>query len=111
MPVISWSRSTEVPRSSAAATRKIRSGVGTPLRRTSSSVSMPARGAPCSPRLARSGVRPGKPVSSERRHFCSDSGNVRPIAIASPTDCIIVLNTGDAPGSFSNAQRGIFVTT
>ena len=33
------------------------------------------------------------------------------MAIASPTDCIIVPSTGDAPGSFSNAQRGIFVTT
>ncbi len=111
MPVISCSRSTVTPRSSAAATRKMRSGVGTALRATRSSVSMPASGATSVPRLSRSGVSPGYPVSSDRRHFCSDSGNVRPIAMASPTDCIIVLSTGDAPGSFSNAQRGILVTT
>ena len=38
-------------------------------------------------------------------------GNVRPIAMTSPTDCICVPSTGDAPGSFSNAHRGNFVTT
>ena len=52
-----------------------------------------------------------RPVSSERSAFCSDSGNVRPIAMTSPTDCICVPSTGDAPGSFSNAQRGTLVTT
>ena len=42
-------------------------------------------------------AEPG-PVSSERTAFCSDSGNVRPIAITSPTDCICVPSTGAAPG-------------
>ena len=56
-------------------------------------------------------VEPQRPVSSERSAFCRLSGNVRPIAITSPTDCIIVPSTGDAPGSFSNAQRGTLVTT
>ena len=37
-------------------------------------------------------------------------GNVRPIAIASPTDFIAVVSVGSAPGNFSNAKRGIFVT-
>ena len=106
MPVTSWSRSTVTPRRSAASTRKIRSGVGTALRGTSSSVSSPSSGARSGSQL--SAARPGL---QRPEAFCSDSGNVRPIAMTSPTDCIIVPSTGDAPGSFSNAQRGILVTT
>ncbi len=56
-------------------------------------------------------LSPHRPVSSERSAFWNDSGNVRPIAITSPTDCIIVPSTPDDPGSFSNAQRGTLVTT
>ena len=37
--------------------------------------------------------------------------NVRPIAMTSPTDFIWVVSTGSASGNFSNAQRGILVTT
>jgi hypothetical protein len=33
------------------------------------------------------------------------------MAMASPTDCIRVPSTPGMPGNFSNAQRGIFVTT
>jgi hypothetical protein len=33
------------------------------------------------------------------------------MAMASPTDCIIVPSVAVAPGSFSNAQRGTLVTT
>ena len=55
--------------------------------------------------------RPNRPTSSPRSAFCSDSLNVRPIAITSPTDFICVVNTGSASGNFSNAQRGILVTT
>ena len=54
---------------------------------------------------------PVRPVSIERSAFCSDSGKVRPIAIASPTDFIEVVSTGLAPGNFSKAKRGILVTT
>jgi hypothetical protein len=54
---------------------------------------------------------PVRPVSSERNAFCRLSWKVRPIAIASPTDFIDVVNTGSAPGNFSNAKRGTFVTT
>ena len=43
--------------------------------------------------------------------FCNDSGNVRPIDMASPTDCIRVPSTATEPGSFSKAQRGTLVTT
>ena len=43
--------------------------------------------------------------------FCSDSGKVRPMAMASPTDCIWVPSTPSVPGNFSNAHRGILVTT
>ncbi len=54
---------------------------------------------------------PVSPVSSERSAFCRLSWKVRPIAIASPTDFIDVVSTCVAPGNFSNAKRGIFVTT
>ena len=33
------------------------------------------------------------------------------MAIASPTDFIAVVRIGSAPGNFSKANRGIFVTT
>jgi hypothetical protein len=36
--------------------------------------------------------------------------NVRPIAIASPTDFICVVSVRSARGNFSNAQRGTFTT-
>ena len=68
------------------------------------------RGRPARPRPGRQ-LSPRRPCSSERSAFCRLSGNVRPIAIASPTDCICVPSTPVVPGSFSNAQRGIFVTT
>ena len=106
MPVTSCRRSTDTKFRSAASTWKIRSGVGTAAARTSSSAS--SASSSCS---AGSQLSPARPVSSERSAFCSDSGNVRPIAITSPTDCICVPSTGEAPGSFSNAQRGTLVTT
>ena len=53
---------------------------------------------------------PNRPVSSERNAFCSASLNVRPMAIASPTLFICVVNTGSAPGNFSKVKRGIFTT-
>lgn len=71
-----------------------------------------------------------RPISSERRHFCRFSLNVRPMAIASPTLFIRsgvsaerrklrrFLNGGFLPkaatpvcGNFSKAKRGILVTT
>ena len=52
-----------------------------------------------------------QPVSIERSAFCRLSANVRPIAIASPTDFIEVVSVWSAPGNFSNAKRGILVTT
>ena len=68
-------------------------------------VERPSAASPGSP------FRPERPFSSERSAFCRDSGNVRPIAIASPTLCICVPSTPVVPGNFSNAQRGTFVTT
>jgi hypothetical protein len=37
--------------------------------------------------------------------------NVRPIAIASPTDFMWVDRSAATPGNFSNANRGHFTTT
>ncbi len=106
MPVTSCTRSIETNRRSAASTWKMRSGVGIAAASTSSSSAKES-----SSRSVGSQLRPSRPVSSERTAFCSDSQNVRPMAITSPTDCICVPSTGFDPGSFSNAQRGNFVTT
>ena len=62
-------------------------------------------------RSARSQPRPKRPVSRPRSAFCSDSLNVRPMAIVSPTDFICVVSVGSASGNFSKAQRGTLVTT
>ena len=53
----------------------------------------------------------GSSSSRERMAFANDSRNVRPIAIASPTDFMCVVSAPSAPGNFSNANRGTFVTT
>jgi hypothetical protein len=50
-------------------------------------------------------------VSTERIALPSASVKLRPSAIASPTDFIVVVSSGSAPGNFSNANRGIFTTT
>ena len=102
----SWIVSTDTPRRSSSPIWNTRSGVATAIAASSSSSPSAASSA-----SAGSAFRPRRPCSSERSAFCSDSGNVRPMAIASPTDCICVPRTPDVPGSFSNAQRGIFVTT
>ena len=58
-----------------------------------------------------SAPNPARPVSRLRNAFCRLSLNVRPIAIASPTDFICVVRVASAAGNFSNVNRGIFVTT
>ena len=50
-------------------------------------------------------------VSIERIALLSASVKLRPRLIASPTDFIVVVSSGSAPGNFSNANRGIFTTT
>ena len=49
--------------------------------------------------------------SNARHALPSASLNVRPIAMTSPTDFIVDVSSGSAPGNFSNANRGIFTTT
>ena len=49
-------------------------------------------------------------LSSQRSAFCRDSLNVRPMAMASPTDFMDVVSVPSAPGNFSKLNRGIFVT-
>jgi hypothetical protein len=55
--------------------------------------------------------KPVSPVSSEHSAFCMLSAKLRPMAMASPTDFMAVVSSGLAPGNFSKAKRGIFVTT
>ena len=50
-------------------------------------------------------------VSADRSALFSASGKLRPSAIASPTDFIVVVSVGSAPGNFSNANRGTLTTT
>ena len=91
------------------ATRRSRrsgSGVGTAIAASRSSSLSGSSSA-----SAGSQFSPARPCSSERSAFWRLSGNVRPIAITSPTDCICVPSTPVVPGSFSKAQRGTFVTT
>ncbi len=49
--------------------------------------------------------------SRERSAFCSASVKLRPIAMASPTDFIVVVSVGSAAGNFSKAKRGTLTTT
>jgi hypothetical protein len=41
----------------------------------------------------------------------SASAKLRPTAIASPTDFMVVVRVGSAPGNFSNANLGTLTTT
>ena len=54
---------------------------------------------------------PARPVSRERITLPSASMKLRPNDIASPTDFIVVVSVGSAPGNFSNANRGALTTT
>ena len=55
-------------------------------------------------------LRPLWPCSSERSAFCSDSSNVRPMAMTSPTLFMRVVSVSLVPLNFSNAKRGTFTT-
>ena len=100
---MSWS---EKPSRIACATLSRRSGVGVPSAARMAFLSSPWP----RPSIVISS-RPVKPFSSERSAFCRLSWNVRPIAMASPTDFIEVVSVVSAPGNFSKAKRGILVTT
>ncbi len=64
-------------------------------------------------------LSPGSPVkanwlpffSSERSAFWSASVKLRPIAMASPTDFMVVVRVASASGNFSKAKRGTLTTT
>ncbi len=97
---VSWCTSSRlIPMRSASATKRMRSGPA-----SASSFSMVSRSAVLS-------SNPSMPVSSPRSAFCTDSWNVRPIAMTSPTDFIWVVSRESACGNFSKAKRGILVTT
>ena len=59
----------------------------------------------------RSHPQPLSPVSKDRIAFWKDSSKHLPIAMASPTDFIEVVRIEELPENFSNAKRGILVTT
>lgn len=50
------------------------------------------------------------PISSERSPFWSDSLNVRPMAMVSPTLFMEVVSSSLEPGNFSKVKRGILTT-
>ena len=70
---------------------------------SSSSSTVPSGSAPVQ--------NPARLVSSERITLPSASMKLRPSDIASPTDFIVVVSVGSAPGNFSNANRGALTTT
>ena len=104
MPVASWTSSTESPPRIACCTWTIRPSVG---RRAESSRAWAASGSAPGPSQWK--LLPD--FSSERSAFCSASVKERPIAIASPTDFIVVVRVSSAAGNFSNANRGTLTTT
>ena len=99
--------STEMPRRSAASSWKGRSGVPMAARLQQLLVVEVVEHRLGRDRTPGRGGRARGSASPSAAH----SGNVRPIAIASPTDCIDVPSTPGVPGNFSNAQRGTLVTT
>ena len=103
MPVRATTSSTPTPRRNAASSSKMRSGVATPMRSTSS-----ASGSSSSAASAGSALSPARPCSSERSAFCSDSQNVRPMAMTSPTDCMRVPRRPSAPGASRRPSAGFW---
>ena len=99
MPVCLYNSSTLKPKRIASATNSKRSAPGSEISLLISSKS-----------VERSS-KPDKPVSKPRKAFCILSWKVLPIAITSPTDFICVVKRSSAAGNFSNAKRGILVTT
>ncbi len=68
---------------------------------------------------SRASLSPGSPVkanwlpffSRERSAFWKASGKLRPMAMASPTDFMVVVSVESACGNFSKANRGALTTT
>ena len=100
--------STDAPSCSARLIWKTRSGVG--VRSAASAVARDSSCKRSSPGVGPS-TQPGRSISSPRSPFWNASLNVRPIAMASPTDFIWVVSVGSAVGNFSKAKRGILTTT
>ena len=95
------------PRRSARKSAHMRRSLGTTSRlrsAVSSSSSSRVSSGPDGNRL------PDLPSSSERTALRNASLNVRPIAIASPTDFICVVSVRSACGNFSKFQRGNLTT-
>ena len=89
MPEACAISSTVRPARSARLIWKIRSGVAvrSATRKSSGVVLVSRSSAGVAPR-----THPGRPISSARSPFWNASLNVRPIAIASPTDFICVVS-------------------
>ena len=96
MLVRRWISSLAMPRRSASSRWSNRSAPGCPSALSSASSS--------------SGWRGFESSSRERSALANACLNVRPIAIASPTDFMWVVRSDSAPGNFSNANRGHFTT-
>ena len=96
MSVRAWISSTGCPRRNASSTWSKRSAPATWS--ASSSASVPAGECGC------------ESSSRDLSALANACLNVRPIAIASPTDFMWVVSPASAPGNFSNANRGHFTT-
>ena len=102
----SWISSVEKPVRIASPMYQTLSQFGT--ERRARIVSRPAHAPTSGPRRD---SRPLLPISREARAFWKASGNVRPIAIVSPTDFICVVSVASHWGNFSKLNRGTLTTT
>ena len=100
----SWTSSTESPPRSACWTRTIRPSVGRLEASRWSRRTSPAGTSPSQWKVL-------PDFSRLRSAFCRASVNERPMAIASPTDFIVVVRVSSAAGNFSKANRGALTTT
>jgi hypothetical protein len=102
-PLAAQTSATLAPSRSASSTVYIRPSCG-----VRSAASADSRVAPAGSGRVQ---KPARGVSIERSALFSASVKLRPSDIASPTDFIVVVSSGSAPGNFSNANRGTFTTT
>ena len=104
MPVAAWTSSTVSPPRSACCTCTIRPSVGRRAASSSARASSVVGRGPSQWKLLPA-------FSRLRSAFCRASVKLRPMAIASPTDFIVVVRVSSAAGNFSNANRGALTTT
>ena len=104
MPVAAYTSSSGTPARRTCWTSTSRCSVGREIVAVRAASASPVSGAP-SQRNTESFL------SIDRMALPSASVKLRPSAIASPTDFMVVVRVSSAAGNFSNANRGTLTTT